>query len=131
MPRKKKSAPRVRRDPYAKALERANARLDKAITERDKCAQKLTELTVEIPRLQDMIAGIERFMGVTRIAKEGPMPPSGFVPKLKSPNDDYGRIQLDNKTTTIVPQPRDLTVEELPDEDDSLLPDAAGKELLP
>ncbi len=126
MPRKKKPTPRVRHSPYERALDRANARLTKAIAERDKCAEKLKTLTIEIPRLQDMIAGIERFMGVTRIEKEVK---GVSISEFKA--DPYAPVWHGEKPVKTVKLVPDLTVDEFPDEADSLLPEVAGEELLP
>lgn len=135
MPRKKKQPiKRQRQSSYERARSQAIARLEKAVIERDKCAERLRALTIEIPRLEDMIAGIERFMGMTKVenAPWVSLEASKYTVGVDPAN---GRDR--SVTATIehgangVDRVVDLTVDELPDEEDALLPDATGKVILP
>lgn len=53
--KKKKKRAAVRRDPYSRALDTASARLERAISEREKCKEKLASLDQEIPYLEGII----------------------------------------------------------------------------
>lgn len=59
--RKIKPRPVSRRNPYERALEQAEERLSKAVVEHGEHVARLTELTDEIPKLQEVIRGLQAY----------------------------------------------------------------------
>lgn len=67
--------PRKRANPYEITLHEATKRLEKANAERQKCEQRLVDLNIEIPRLQEVIQVTERFLGKPQTVFVGFSPP--------------------------------------------------------
>ena len=59
----KKIKRRVRRNPFARALETAENRLIKASAEFTKCQARITALSMEIPKLADTIRSLNQQLG--------------------------------------------------------------------
>ncbi len=90
-PKPKKT--RVRRNPYARALEIATSRLEKASMEYRRCESRMAELTLEIPKLADMIRSLGGYFEKTpsAVATEALLEihhePAPAAPIPKSPLD--------------------------------------------
>lgn len=66
-PALKKPVRRVRRNPYARALEQATKRHEKALREQALYNSKLIALNSEIPRLQEMIRTLDGYVNKTPV----------------------------------------------------------------
>jgi hypothetical protein len=122
---KTSSKKRKRRDPYLPALWTAKRRHEKAVKEREFHMARLTELAVEIPRLEQIISVLET-------PSEGwPRGTSGLTePAVQIPESGLQLIVPDHLRRLIGPRSGPVEVPTQPEGDD-LLPEAEGKEVLP
>lgn len=84
-PKPKKPKGRVRRNPYARALELATRRHDKALEDFTKFQQKIAALQIELPRLEQMKRVLEEYLHGKSTA-----PPSLRLPGIPSTLPDLG-----------------------------------------
>lgn len=94
-PRLKKPKRRVRRNPYARALELAQHRMTKIEAERDRLYSKLMAVSQEIPKLQDVIRVLEGYFD-----RNGQPQPSSFLQE-SVPIDAPER----NQSSAYIPSP--------------------------
>lgn len=135
MPRKKPEPPpkktRARRDPYRRALEVAQKRIVRAQIELERHLLKAEGLNLEIPRLEQIIATLSPDQGFTEVQPvvHAPVTPPLGVSKAtldKVPAHLRKFMMPDLRGVGSIPAPKILV-----SEDDALLPDTPGEELLP
>ena len=121
MPKRKKSNPSVRRDPYMRALESAQKRIEKALIEKAACEIKLTALNQEIPQLQRIIQVLK------------PETSNGAVPNNRQlvENDTWGKIEIPSIERRLGPKPSDEALSRVPDHLKRFMQPESSTEVLP